>query len=176
MAFERGQTVEILSQEKGFEGSFFPAIIISKVSENNYIVQYSTLHAGQHEGYDDEFRPQREFCKETEIRPEPPHVSVSEFALKHKVDAYYNDGWWVGTVIECVHHEGDVEKKYLVYFKKFDEKTFFKFEDLRVHQDWSRGQWSIPKKVGRPVGSIRKLAKIKDDENLYVLACRLEKN
>ncbi|GAA0182172.1 hypothetical protein LIER_42295 [Lithospermum erythrorhizon] len=140
MAFERGQTVEIIDMDKGFTNSFYPAVVISQVTQEKFIIQYSTLYDKQIGDYD-EFRPLREFQKEEKIRPTPPEVFVQEFCVNDKVDAYYQDGWWFGRIRRV--KAGEI-KKYVVHFNGTKENIEFEVGDLRVHQVWSQGQWSTP--------------------------------
>ncbi|KAL3720357.1 hypothetical protein ACJRO7_005219 [Eucalyptus globulus] len=52
--FGKGKTVEVSSDEKGYEGSWFSAIVIDYIGNDKYLVEYLTLKT------DDETEPLRE--------------------------------------------------------------------------------------------------------------------
>ncbi|KAI3802700.1 hypothetical protein L1987_30841 [Smallanthus sonchifolius] len=134
MAFQRGDQVEVLNKEEGFEGSYFPAYIIPRISNKEYIVQYKTLVQGDGSG------PLREVFSTDKIRPKPWDIVATDFCLSEVVDAYDNDGWWVGKIIR------KMGSKYLVYFKSSSEKKAYPLHWLRVHQEWKDGVWEYSKK------------------------------
>lgn len=130
MSFKRGDDVEIISKEEGFEGSQYEAVVISKVSENDYIVQYNTLMK------DDLSGPLRAFISGDDIRPAPEDMTPENgFKVKQRVDVYYNDGWWAGEIIK---KKGN---KYQVCFEHSKEKGLFSPSQIRVHQEWVNGDW-----------------------------------
>lgn len=129
MAFNRGDKVEVSSKEEGFLGSYYPAIILSAIGKNEFLVQYMTLLT------EDRSRPLREIVDAGDIRPEPPEIPVTRFAILDRVDAYDNDGWWVGTV------SGKNGSKYDVYFETSGEEMVYPVAQLRIHQDWINGEW-----------------------------------
>nr|GEW34717.1 hypothetical protein [Tanacetum cinerariifolium] len=129
MPFQRGDRVEILSNEEGFEGSYYPANIITWLVKEDYIIQYKTLvdESG--------FKPVREVVPADQIRPLPPKVLVKGFSLGDEVDAYDNDGWWSGKI------SGKTGSEYLVYFEGSEEENAYPLTLLRVHQEWVDGCW-----------------------------------
>ncbi|PWA67619.1 Agenet-like domain-containing protein [Artemisia annua] len=127
--FQRGDRVEILSDEEGFEGSYYPATIITWLVDEDYIIRYKTL---VNEGG---FGHVREVVSADQIRPIPPNVVVEGFSVGDEVDAYDNDGWWFGKII------GKNESKYLVYFEASEEENAYPLSSLRVHQEWVDGGW-----------------------------------
>ncbi|XP_071739156.1 protein AGENET DOMAIN (AGD)-CONTAINING P1-like [Rutidosis leptorrhynchoides] len=129
MKFARGNLVEISSKEKGLKGSYYPAVIITYLSNNEYIVQYRTLLA------EDGLSPLREVIPADEIRPAPDEIPVTGFSVGDLVDAYDRDGWWVGKINRI---KGS---NYYVYFKRTDEKIAYSLSSLRVHQRWVNGSW-----------------------------------
>ncbi|KAM3222277.1 hypothetical protein P3L10_021547 [Capsicum annuum] len=72
MEFNRGDHVGVASKEDGF--------------------LYKTLVK------DDLSGPLEELVSPPELRPIPPEIRVDEFNLCDQVDAFDNDGWWVGMV------------------------------------------------------------------------------
>ncbi|CAN1219407.1 Protein AGENET DOMAIN (AGD)-CONTAINING P1 [Linum perenne] len=137
MEFTQGMEVEVTSDEEGFRGTWYAAKVIEASGKDEYLVQYKTLMN------DDETEFLREDIRTEYIRPCPPQVVIVDgFKLRDEVDAYYNEGWWVGMVVRIL-----VDCKYLVYFKNTNEQFMFKEAYLRPHQDWSNGKWTVPSKV-----------------------------
>ncbi|OAY41768.1 protein AGENET DOMAIN (AGD)-CONTAINING P1 [Manihot esculenta] len=133
MEFQRGEQVEICSNEEGFRGSYYEATVIKRLTTSSYAVQYKNLLE------DDESGPLIEVVSSDEIRPLPPNPSmqspVSRFVMFDKVDAFHNDGWWVGKI---------VGKAYSFYYVSFDttgDAIPYHVSKLRVHQDWVKGKW-----------------------------------
>ncbi|XP_042494531.1 protein AGENET DOMAIN (AGD)-CONTAINING P1-like isoform X2 [Macadamia integrifolia] len=129
MAYESGDLVEICSKEEGFVGSYYSALIISAVEKTHFLVEYKTLLA------QDGKRLLREIVCADDIRPYPPAIQVSKFGKFDRVDAYDNDGWWVGTITKRN------KSKYHVYFEISGEGIEYPVSKLRVHQEWKNGKW-----------------------------------
>ncbi|KAG8379545.1 hypothetical protein BUALT_Bualt07G0100100 [Buddleja alternifolia] len=135
MAFNAGDSVEVCSKEEGFLGSYYEATVVAKITRNNqYVVQYKTLVE------DDLSEPLREVVSSDEVRPPPPPPEWPPFRFfsGDRVDAFDNDGWWVGTVSGVNVDEG----KYYVYFELFMVEIAYHPSKLRLHQDWNKGKWS----------------------------------
>ncbi|KAL4576788.1 hypothetical protein LXL04_012887 [Taraxacum kok-saghyz] len=124
MTFERGDRVEISNKEEGLAGSYYLANIISSLSKKDYIIQYRTFLN------DDGFGPLREIVSVDQIRPLPPEIPATEFSLLDMVDAYDNDGWWVGKIVR------KMGSNYLVFFKNSREEIDYPLTRLRIHQEW----------------------------------------
>lgn len=143
MKFHRGDQVEIMSKEEGFDGSYYPAIVVSELDKNEYIVQFKTLLKDDRSGL------LRQVHTLDDIRPIPPEIPRTRFYMKDKVDAYDGDGWWVGTIIAIEESESEEEVKYTIDFDTTEEQRKFTLEYLRVHQDWVNGKWKISSRRGR---------------------------
>ncbi|KAL2483425.1 Plant Tudor-like protein [Forsythia ovata] len=139
LKFQRGDQVEIASKEEGFVGSYYEATVVTALVRKEYIVQYLTLVK------DDMSEPLREFVTADEVRPPPPEISVTGFRLYDLVDAFDNDGWWVGKIT------GRIGNKYFVYFDSSKDELAYDFERLRMHQDLVDGKWVFPKNQLRMV-------------------------
>ncbi|PHT27489.1 hypothetical protein CQW23_32905 [Capsicum baccatum] len=100
-----------------------------------YIVQYKTLVK------DDLSGPLEEVVNLPELWPVPPEIRVNEFNLCDQVDAFDNDGWWIGMVTV------KIGRKYAVYFENFGVECVCHVKDLRVHQDWIDGKWVSSKET-----------------------------
>ncbi|MCD7473270.1 hypothetical protein HAX54_015049 [Datura stramonium] len=137
MGFRRGDLVEVASKEDGFLGSYYEAIVVCQPLKKDFIVQYKTLWK------DDLSGPLTEFVTLPELRPVPPEIPVSEFNFNDKVDAFDNDGWWVGKIT------GKIGTKYFVFFESSEDECGYGVSDLRIHHDWIDGKWQ-QSKIGFP--------------------------
>ncbi|KAM7492170.1 hypothetical protein LguiA_035091 [Lonicera macranthoides] len=129
MGFCRGDQIEVVGSEEGFVGSYYSAVVITQLLKKEYIVQYKTLLK------DDLTGPLREIVAADEVRPVPPEIPVTVFGMYDKVDAFDNDGWWVGKIT------GKIEGMYYVYFETTKDEVKYPLSRLRVHQDWVDGTW-----------------------------------
>lgn len=100
---------------------------------NKFIVEYEQLFADE-EGKE----PLKETLHVHQLRPPAPREKEREFVFGEDVDAYYNDGWWEGTIT------GVKDGKFSVYFRSSKEQIEFEKEDLRLHREWIDGAWKPP--------------------------------
>lgn len=135
--FSSGTIVEVSSDEEGFKGSWFAAKVIEPIGEDKYLVEYRDLRE------DDGIEPLKEETDFLHIRPPPPSEEDIDFTVGDKVDAFYNDGWWAGDVIESMQ-DGRVG----IFFRQSGEKMRFGRQGLRLHKDWINGTWQLPLKRG----------------------------
>ncbi|KAI5022569.1 hypothetical protein ZWY2020_059299 [Hordeum vulgare] len=127
--FTGGDRVEVSSDEEGFHGAWFEGRL-SNPSDTNSL--WSAALKG-----DSETTPLKETIGEEHIRPSPPAIPVTNgFKVLDEIDAYTNDGWWVGVISEVLS-----DQKYKVYFKAYKEQNEFELEQLRRHCDWVGGRW-----------------------------------
>ncbi|CAH2038490.1 unnamed protein product [Thlaspi arvense] len=136
--FTSGTHVEVSSDEEGFKGSWFVAKVIEPIGQDKYLVEYRDLRE------EDGVEPLKEETDFLHIRPPPPPSDEElDFAVGDKVDAFYNDGWWVGDVIESTQ-DGRIG----IFFRQSREKMRFGRLGLRLHKDWINGTWETPLKGG----------------------------
>ncbi|PHT46341.1 hypothetical protein CQW23_15499 [Capsicum baccatum] len=139
--FQKGDQVEVASQEYGFIGSYYRATIVSSVGPYHYKVKYNTLLT------DDNSAPLEEIVTAAEVRPVPPdqHETLSEngFCRYDMVDVFANDGWWFGFI------SGKVGQEYYVYFPTTGDNIAYPSHVLRYHQEWSNGQWIFLPRQGK---------------------------
>ncbi|TYG87373.1 hypothetical protein ES288_A13G209300v1 [Gossypium darwinii] len=129
--FCKGAHVEVTSDEDGFEGAWFAGTIVKVVGKDRYLVQYESLRT------DDDTDFLKEDFDDLHIRPCPPEIVMADrFQKLDEVDAFYNDGWWVGVISKVLS-----DSKYEVYFKATKEEMKFEHSELRLHQDWINGKW-----------------------------------
>ncbi|KAL4297500.1 hypothetical protein GQ457_12G009640 [Hibiscus cannabinus] len=137
VAFSKGDKVEVCSKEEGFLGSYYEAKVVSPMANNTrYKVQYKNLVEEE-----DQTRPLVEVVSADELRPVPPPVRASGvFNYLEKVDAFDNDGWWVGTIT------GKQELKYWVFFETTGDEIAYDVCRLRNHLEWRNDHWVSFKK------------------------------
>ncbi|XP_027166311.1 uncharacterized protein LOC113766304 [Coffea eugenioides] len=129
--FNKGMMVEVKSDEQGYHGSWYTTAIAYPIADDRFLVEYQTLRT------DDESEPLLDVAKSSYIRPCPPHIQkLDSYKLLEKVDAWYNDGWWVGLVSKVLRN-----LKYVVYFWTSNEEIKFGHYDLRPHQEWTGEKW-----------------------------------
>ncbi|KAK2990187.1 hypothetical protein RJ640_014639 [Escallonia rubra] len=143
--FSNGMMVEVRSDEEGYQGSWYTATLVGWAGNDKFLVEYQTLRT------EDESEPLREHANASYIRPVPPEIQrVDRFKMLEEVDAWYNDGWWVGLI--CKVLDG---LNYAVYFWTTNEEMEFGHFKLRPHQEWTAGKWvaSFMKKPKLPLKS-----------------------
>ncbi|XVF55296.1 hypothetical protein PTKIN_Ptkin06aG0025600 [Pterospermum kingtungense] len=130
--FSKGDLVEVSSKEEGFIGSYFEAMVLTRLNDNTYKVQYKNLVEEK-----DETRPLVEIVPADEVRPMPPTAAqaIHLFSYLERVDAFDNDGWWVGNIT------GKKGSKYWVYFDTTGDELLYPASRLRYHLEWRNGMW-----------------------------------
>ncbi|KAM3232358.1 hypothetical protein P3L10_017717 [Capsicum annuum] len=139
--FQKGDEVEVASQEYGFIGSYYKATIVSSTGLYHYRVNYNTLLT------DDESAPLEDVVTAAEVRPAPPDqreiMAENNFRLYDMVDVFANDGWWFGFI------SGKAGQEYYVYFPTTGDNIAYPSHVLRFHQEWSKGKWIFLPRQGR---------------------------
>ncbi|KAF8110108.1 hypothetical protein N665_0088s0119 [Sinapis alba] len=135
--FSNGTVVEVSSDEEGYVGCWFAAKVVEHICEDKYMIEYKDLRE------DNGIEPLKEEADFLHIRPPPPSDEDIDFAVGDKIDAFYNDGWWVGDVIESMK-DGSVG----IFFRLSGEKMRFGRQGLRLHKEWVNGTWELPLKRG----------------------------
>ena len=132
--FREGDKVEVCSREEGFLGSYYEATVLCHLDTGHYVVQYKTLLQD-----DDVSKPLVETLYPRDLRPSPPKVHArGEFTPYQIVDAFDNDGWWVGEITgrRAAHH-------YCVYFHTTNEEIAYPSSKIRAHHEWVNGEWVL---------------------------------
>lgn len=148
--FTNGAEVEISSDEDGFRGAWYEGIVVRPIQKKQrrnkdedddddessnklrVLVEYKTLMADK-KGK----RPLKEAMTLVQLRPRPPPERRRKFEVSDEVDAYYNDGWWEGVVMEL---SGD--GKYSVFFRGTRDQLEFEESQIRIHREWANGKWT----------------------------------
>ncbi|XP_027339231.1 DUF724 domain-containing protein 6 [Abrus precatorius] len=133
--FRKGRIVEVSSDDEGYKGSWFVASIVDIIGKDRFLVEYRDLTT------DEGTQLLKEELDARFIRPCPPEVPfIGSFKQFQEVDAWHNDGWWEGVVLEVLN-----SRECLI---SFIHKDVLKFENskLRPHQDWFDGKWVMSSK------------------------------
>lgn len=143
--YRRGNRVEVSSKDEGFVGSYYEAVIVTKLigngngngneNENEYIVSYDTLMKEDLSG------PLREVAAFDDIRPQPPVIRSNSFKSGDEIDAFDKDGWWKGIIAGRINRN-----HYRVHFDCSGEEITYPVDNLRIHQDFVKGEWIISKR------------------------------
>lgn len=132
--------VEVSSEEEGFEGAWFRAIL----EENPTISARKKLRVRYLTLLDmDGSSPLIEHMEQRFIRPVPPEENQHKGVVLEEgtvVDADHKDGWWTGVVVKKLEDEN-----YLVYFDLPPDIIQFERKQLRAHLIWTGGAWVQPK-------------------------------
>jgi hypothetical protein len=76
-----------------------------------------------------------------EVRPVPLRIKFgSGLSMFDKVDAFDNDGWWVGKVT------GQRGPLFFVFYETTGDEIAYHVSRLRIHLDWVNGKWVSSKK------------------------------
>ncbi|KAL6193602.1 hypothetical protein ACLB2K_034686 [Fragaria x ananassa] len=95
--FENGTRVEVSSDEEGYKGAWYTATIVDYIGKDKFLVEYVSLVT------EDRTQLLREEALASYIRPCPPPLPpVVQYKLLQKVDAWYNEGWWEGSITKVL--------------------------------------------------------------------------
>ncbi|KAG2712521.1 hypothetical protein I3760_04G130800, partial [Carya illinoinensis] len=116
-------------------GSYYEGTVVAEYRINNtYAICYKDLLT------EDESHALIEVVGEEELRLVPPKVNMAkddQFVPFEEVDAFDNDGWWVGKISG---RKG--ASKYNVFFDGYGVEILYPSNSqLRPHLEWIGGQW-----------------------------------
>ncbi|KAK1357906.1 hypothetical protein POM88_051162 [Heracleum sosnowskyi] len=137
MDFTPGSKVEVRSDEEGFKGAYYLATILEEPKSEQCVVVYDQLT----ESEDPNSKYLTEMVHISQLRPLPPLNKGEIIKIHDTVDAYYNDGWWPGEVVETLQ-----DGKFLVYFIDPPDQQLVERNNLRHHSEWVNGKWETPRK------------------------------
>ncbi|CAA6668903.1 unnamed protein product [Spirodela intermedia] len=133
--FSPSDAVEVSTDDDGFRGAWYEAKVLRPLRRaGSYAVVYDHLLAGG----DENLRPLHEIVHASHVRPRPPLHSALLLVPHRPVDAWYNDGWWVGV---------GKKRRYNVCFPISREEMVFEEAHLRVHLEWVDNQWIDPELI-----------------------------
>lgn len=131
-----GEKVEVTRDvNKPYHHSWFEASILKPLEGGTFLVEYCALK-------DEKGELLKGTVSAADVRPCPPEIKEKVFILKEKVDAYFEFGWWTGTIKKLL--PGD---KYIVFFKHNQSEEEFPHSVLRHHMEWVNERWSTASKV-----------------------------
>ena len=127
--------MEARSDDDGFQGVWFPAIVLGKKEAGKYLIDCPQLVNCDETGlFEEEVDGLR-------LRPRPPDGEVpGRLKYNEKVDAFLNDGWWEGKITQTLE-EAD---RYQVLLDMTKEHLSFTSSLLRPHRDWVNERWVPP--------------------------------
>ncbi|KFK28463.1 hypothetical protein AALP_AA8G517400 [Arabis alpina] len=133
--------VEVCSEEEGFEGAWFRAILEENTTtrrRKRIRVRYLSLLS------EDGSSPLVEHIEQRFIRPVPLEKDYEGMVLEEGVfvDAYWKDGYWTGFVVKTLKDDN-----FLVSFDKPVDILQFERKLLRVHLHWNGLEWKQPQKM-----------------------------
>ncbi|XAR49716.1 hypothetical protein NMG60_11032994 [Bertholletia excelsa] len=133
--FDKGDKVEVL---RGDDLSlWFPGKVIRSsraMYKDQIYVEYETLKSGKKKA-----KRLREYVAAASIRPSPPLELHRYFKAGETVDAFHENAWRRGTVVDILENS-----RYLVSFDGLDDKFEFEQWILRLHREWDDGSWFPP--------------------------------
>ena len=133
---KEGDGVEVINCGSGNEYVYYGAMVISPISEGKCTIRFTHLTEE-----DDENKPLVEDVPVAMLRPVPEAIPQWEYRIGEITDGWYNNGWWLGRVVEKVH---GTLTQYVIRFEDRSQHAFA-FQDVRLHQEWSRGVWMYAK-------------------------------
>ncbi|XP_073267429.1 LOW QUALITY PROTEIN: protein AGENET DOMAIN (AGD)-CONTAINING P1 [Populus alba] len=139
MEFDKGDKVEVCSTQEGFPGSYIysTATVVKKLDTNSHAVQYKNSVEEE-----DMSKLLIETVSADEVRLVPLRIKFgSGFSMFDKVDAFDNDGWWVGKVT------GQRGPLYFVFSETTGDEIACHVSRLRIHLDWVNGNWVSSRKI-----------------------------
>lgn len=147
--FREGSLVEVRTNEKGLKSVYFSATVVPppppsstpassrKKSKKLLFLEFHNLVTEENGS-----EKLREHVDVSFVRPTPPALqeddeSARAFQPEDVVDAFYNDGWWMGVVSGVV---GGGERV-VVKFQNPPDLREFRVSEIRAHWDWVDGIW-----------------------------------
>ena len=121
--FKTGQLTILLDTLCYLARGFYAAIAITNIGNHSYAVRYKNLVSEE-----DQSQPLIEIFAAEELKPMPPKVSATGFSLYDAVDAYDNDGWWVGTISRKRGSD-----HYYVFFNTYGVEILYPLSRLRPY-------------------------------------------
>ncbi|KAL6525884.1 hypothetical protein OROMI_030279 [Orobanche minor] len=147
--FPEGSLVEVRTREADFKDTFFSATVIppeaispqkgSRRKSRRVSVEYHSLYKDE-----DGSELLKENVSISCVRPFPALQEIVEgYEVNDAVDAFYQEGWWIGSVAQVLEGE---EKRYVVSFRNPPDELQFGFSEIRIHWDWVNGSWVRPER------------------------------
>ncbi|GLJ46638.1 hypothetical protein SUGI_0982730 [Cryptomeria japonica] len=171
MEFQRGSMVECYCNQSGYEGAWFKALVIHvaplKSSDGcrTIKVQYDAFET-------EDKQPLTESLCYNHFRPIPPPMPLpNNLAMGDYVETFHNDCWWRAIVLDFPPTTpNNAPHSYFLYFPDTMTWGNYRVKDLRPCQEWVRGTWISPQKLGdREVAKLRKMILVRMTEKIQEL-------
>ncbi|CAN7113027.1 unnamed protein product, partial [Brassica rapa subsp. narinosa] len=134
---KRGDEIELSSDEEGFKGSWFRAILKDPLPKSGNKRLNVSLLANDGSSSTTQKTTYRRFLRP--IPPESLFTAAAEFEEGCVVEASRGGGWWTGAVVKKINDE-----EVWVYFDSPPDLLQFKTGQLRQHFDWVKQEWVRP--------------------------------
>ncbi|PON94993.1 Agenet domain containing protein [Trema orientale] len=135
MEFKEGNSVEVLREQIGPYGSWYPGSIIAV--GDDYIIRYKFLMDNGR----GELAVER--VQEKNTRPQPPHIKERKRWVAGDVAEVFDTHCWrVGKVAKVLRNG-----RLVIKFFGFIQLKEFHVSSLRTHQVWHENKWSVIVKV-----------------------------
>ncbi|KAL8482839.1 hypothetical protein ACS0TY_025760 [Phlomoides rotata] len=154
--FPEGSSVEVRTDEKGLKAVYFTATVVPPPPPSSALASSrkksrKLIYVEFHNLVTEENGTEklREYIDVSFVRPTPPALQEDDEAARafqpdDVVDAFWNDGWWMGEVSRVV--EGG--KRVVVTFQNPPDVREFRVSDVRAHWDWVDGIWVKKQSIG----------------------------
>lgn len=134
--FEADQPVEITGRKPHSVGSFFPTVIVSRLTHTEYLVRYND---------NAEFVGGHDFLEETihgtMLRPQPPAIQhPSSYVLGDRVEFLAYGAWWKGHVVSSVSRPPST---YMIRLPLVGVTMWALSARMRLYMEWRRGRWHV---------------------------------
>ncbi|TXG69257.1 hypothetical protein EZV62_004192 [Acer yangbiense] len=150
--FAKDTLVEVSSDERWLSGGWFVAKVLDPLPPSpttpgkmEFLVEYQSLF----------WWSRSKLVKRVDIKfvrplpPPPPNDEQEQqgFEVNDVVDAYRNNGWWVGVVSKVLGEEE--QRVYSVLLGNPSRTINFRSSELRFHLDWVGDKWIQPQKQNK---------------------------
>ncbi|KAK4839895.1 hypothetical protein QYF36_025795 [Acer negundo] len=149
--YAKDTLVEVSCADGWFPGRWFVAKVLDPPSPSptapgkmTLLVEYQSLLYGT------KLLRRRVDIKFVRPLPPPPPNDEQEqqrFEVNDAVDAYLDNGWWVGVVSKVLGEEE--QRVYSVLLGNPSRTVDFRSSDLRFHLDWVGDKWIQPRKQNK---------------------------
>lgn len=135
--FSVGAQVEVTRDKEIYGAAWFPGRVVKVVGDTYFLVEYENLRPNDNtctKGNE----PLREIVDDQYMRPSPPDTAyVKDFCIQDEVEVLVCGRWLAGVISKIILFGS----KYIVKLKYQDLEDGFDISELRLHYDWTDGQW-----------------------------------
>ncbi|XP_047980512.1 DUF724 domain-containing protein 3-like isoform X2 [Salvia hispanica] len=129
LMFDVGRKVEVSFAREELQDVWYPATILEDLGNLTFLVECNSVNSDNHSSA-------KARVDSLHIRPCPPLLKDKKLVLLEKVDAFFDFGWWSGTITKELENS-----RYLVFFKQMNCDKEFNQSELRLHMEWKDDKW-----------------------------------